>query len=72
MRLRLVIALFGTLLFLACKEQKKKKIFSKQETSCEVQLTETYVCPSECERGMTYYLEGKCDICHHNLVKKEK
>lgn len=63
----IVICLF---IFFSCKDKVEKKIEHK-ETKNKVTLSEEYVCPSQCDNGMNYYMEGKCDICHHNLIKKE-
>jgi len=71
LRIRFTITLFGLLLCLSCEEESKKKVVSEVNEISDVQPTAIYVCPSACENGMTYYLEGKCDICHHNLIKKE-
>ena len=70
MRLSRVIIFSGILLFVSCKETEVENKRS-QQVETEVIQTEVYVCPSGCENGMNYYLEGKCDICHDNLVLKE-
>ena len=63
-----IVLLFGILF--SCKPDKKSSK-SKQDEQAEVTTSEVYVCPNECENGMNYYMEGKCDICHRNLVKQE-
>ena len=62
--------MFGFFFLVSCKEEPPEKKHEDSSLS-EVPEVEIYVCPSECENGMNYYLEGKCDICHHNLVKKK-
>jgi hypothetical protein len=72
LRLCLLIAFLGTLLFLSCKEQKQQETVSEQNLlNEEMPVVEVYVCPSSCETGWSYYLEGKCELCHQNLIKKE-
>ena len=65
----LQLFLILTLFFISCKERKKEK--KKVEVANEINHT-VFICPMECETGVTYYLEGKCDICHRNLVEKKK
>ena len=61
--------LFLGILF-SCKPDKKVSD-KKQDEQVKVSSAEVYVCPNTCENGMNYYMEGKCDICHRNLVKQE-
>ena len=69
-RALLVIGFLGLLTLGACKEEKSKPSVAS-EVLIEEPIKEVYVCPSQCENGMNYYLEGKCDICHDNLILKE-
>lgn len=62
------LILFSLVLF-SCTSDKKEA--SKQETFEDKQEHEVFICPMECKNGMDYYLEGKCDICHINLVKQQ-
>ena len=63
-----ILLLFGMLF--SCKPDKKVSE-SKQDKEVEITTSEVYVCLNECENGMNYYMEGKCDICHRNLAKQE-
>jgi len=58
------------LLFCSCKPEEKKLSY-KEIVIVEEIIYDVYVCPMECDNGMNYYLEGKCDICHMNLIKQE-
>ena len=62
--------MISALLFCSCKSEEKK-VSSKETIVGEEIVHDVYVCPMECENGMNYYLEGKCDICHMNLIKQE-
>lgn len=54
----------------SCKSQEESK--EKQDVLTEEEIVhEVYVCPRDCKNGMNYYIEGKCDICHMNLIKQE-
>jgi len=68
--LRTLVVFAGFLIFLSCKTESKKDS-SIETTIIENNSHDVFVCPEECENGMMYYLEGKCDICHVNLIKKE-
>ena len=58
------------ILLISCTPEKK--IYNrKYSESKELDYEVVYVCPSECSSGMNYYMEGKCDICHDNLIKQE-
>lgn len=62
----LILCLF---LWGACKTKEPPK---EEPIVSETVIQEVYICPMECENGMNYYMEGKCDICHINLIQKEK
>lgn len=57
------------LVLISCTPEKKE--VSKQEIFEDKIEQIVFICPMECENGMNYYLEGKCDICHINLIRKE-
>ena len=57
------------ILLISCTPEKK--ITNKKYSESKELDYDLYVCPSECSNGMTYYMEGKCDICHDNLIKQE-
>lgn len=71
MRIFSQLFLVFVFLLLSCKTEDKKVV--KDENLVKVDSLEhiTFVCPMECENGMKYYLEGKCDICHRNLIEQE-
>ena len=58
-----------SLVLLSCTSKKKE--VSKQEVFKNKIEHVVFICPMECENGMNYYMEGKCDVCHINLVKQE-
>tara|TARA_R110000787_G_scaffold91628_11_gene193060 strand:+ start:4983 stop:5171 length:189 start_codon:yes stop_codon:yes gene_type:complete len=60
----------SVLLFCSCKAEEKKTSYKVTVIEEEI-IHDVYVCPMECDTGMNYYLEGKCDICHINLIKQE-
>ncbi len=63
----------GLLFFFSCKQEEKKASHDHDELTLEKELVhDVYVCPMECENGMDYYMEGKCDMCHINLIQYNK
>ena len=58
-----------SLVFFSCTSDKKKT--TKQSNFVDKKEHDVFVCSRKCENGMNYYVEGKCDICHVNLVKQE-
>tara|TARA_R110002073_G_scaffold89852_5_gene212438 strand:+ start:5042 stop:5248 length:207 start_codon:yes stop_codon:yes gene_type:complete len=68
--LRTLSVLIAFVFLFSCKTEENTN--SKEEVlDKEVNKHDVFTCPMECENGMTYYIEGKCDICHINLVKQE-
>lgn len=63
------VVVLSFLFLISCTSKEKPK---QDPVVSETVLQEVYICPMECENGMNYYMEGKCDICHINLIKQEK